>query len=331
MKIFVQILLIAISIAQVSCGLAGRYNPEDKPYVPAEEFSRKHGGVLSYQSEGQNQVEGRARLSDESNASIATKHNGFQGDPKYTKDGFKLKKTFQVTPVQQTENDSNNGGPAEQASTVSDWQVPRPPVIPAGSSAPYYNGQMTPNPSLWNDESEGAFAFDDFRALHPMDVITVTIKETTRGNKKAETDAKSEYSLVAGIKSLFGWETKTLAANNTSLDPTSLISASTEAEFKGDGETKREGSLIGTISAVIMERMPNGLLRIEGTKIVSLNDEEEVMVLSGLVRTRDITATNEIDSSRIANMRIDFYGRGLVSDHNAPGWGTKLFEKIWPF
>ncbi|MCB0345856.1 MAG: flagellar basal body L-ring protein FlgH [Bdellovibrionales bacterium] len=208
---------------------------------------------------------------------------------------------------------------------------PPPPGPPPGSSSPYYRGQMTANPSLWPDNGGTASLFTDFRAYQAMDVITVVISESSVGKKKAETDAKSEFDLLAGITEFFGVETAEWAANNTSLDPTALIQANTDIELKGEGETEREGSMTGTISAVIMEVLPNGLLRIEGTKIISVNDEEEVMVISGLVRQRDVSSENRVQSGRIANMRIDFYGRGIVNDQQNYGWGAWIFKKIWPF
>ncbi len=208
---------------------------------------------------------------------------------------------------------------------------PPPPGPPPGSSSPYYRGQMTANPSLWPDNGGIASLFTDFRAFEAMDVVTVVISESQVGKKKAETDAKSEFDLLAGITEFFGVETSEWAANNTSLDPTALIQANTDIELKGEGETEREGSMSGTISAVIMEVLPNGLLRIEGTKIISVNDEEEVMVISGLVRQRDISSENRVQSGRIANMRIDFYGRGIVNDQQNYGWGAWLFKKVWPF
>ena len=64
---------------------------------------------------------------------------------------------------------------------------------------------------------------------------------------------------------------------------------------------------------------------------MSINSEEEIMVVSGLVRQRDITADNKVDSNRIANMRIDFYGHGNLSEAQSPGWGARLFGYVWPF
>ncbi len=206
-----------------------------------------------------------------------------------------------------------------------------PPAPPPGSSAPYSKGQMTSNASLWPDDTQGGSIFTDDRAFQAMDVITIVVEENTIGKKKAQTRADSEYTLLAGITNLFGLETKSWEANNTGLNPAQLINAQTKANYNGDAKTERSGSLTGRLSAVVLEVLPNGLLRIEGTKIVSINSEEEIMVLSGLVRTRDIDSLNQIISSRVANMRIDFYGQGVVGEKQTPGWGARLFEWVWPF
>ncbi|MDD2943298.1 MAG: flagellar basal body L-ring protein FlgH [bacterium] len=215
--------------------------------------------------------------------------------------------------------------------SVNEMSVSMPPGPPPGSQAPYLNGQMTGNPSLWPDEGRGAMVFRDFRAYQPMDVITIRVNENSEGKKKANTDAKSSFDLLASISQFFGVETKQWSLNNANLDPEALVGANTEMTYGGKGETTRAGSMKAMISAVIMEVLPNGLLRIEGTKILSVNKEEEVMVVSGLVRERDVDAQNTIDSAKIANMRIDFYGRGIVNDQQSPGWGYSVFKSLWPF
>lgn len=265
----------------------------------------------------------------------------FQGDPKLLNQGFELKKSFGPPPAPQQFHEGGAAHPGSRAN-LGQFPVPptaaaavpyagMPPALPPGSSAPYYNGQMTANPSLWPDEAQGAFLFNDYRASQAMDIITIVIDENNRGTKKAETETESEFDLIAGITEFFGIETTKWLANNTSLDPTQLINASTNTEYSGEGETEREGRLTGKISAVIMEKLPNGLLRVEGTKIISLNEEEEVLVISGLVRQRDISAVNEVQSSRVANVRIDFYGRGVIGEQQKPGWASRIFELVWPF
>ena len=310
--------------------------------VPAQEFSQAvkdgRGEQFSiFDSVSSTQKEERARLAAHT-PGAKFEHlelrgeNGAPGDPRYLQQGLVLRGRVEGPQTYLVEN--RQQAPEPQLSTSSQMHNPfyrENKVLPPGTSAPYIFGQKRSNPSLWPDEGQGASLFRDFRAFQPMDVITIVINESSSGEKKAETDADTEFSIVTGLEEFFGIETSKLAANNTSLDPTRLIAAETTSEFAGEGETKRSGTLNARMSAVIMEVLPNGLLRVEGTKIIAVNSEEEVMVISGLVRTRDITASNQVDSSRIANMRIDFYGRGLVADQQTPGWGARLIRWIWPF
>jgi len=209
---------------------------------------------------------------------------------------------------------------------------------PPGSSSPYYLGQMTANASLWPDESQQSSLFRDLRAFQPMDVVTIVISESVEGQKRTQTDSQSRFSILAAITNLFGFLSPQSATpagtwnqNNPGLDPENLINAQTNSVYQGTGQTRRLGSLKGKLSAMVLEVLPNGLLRLEGTKIISVDNEEEVMVVSGLARLRDIDPLNQLDSSRIANMRIDFYGKGVVGDTTTLGWGTRLVRSLWPF
>ncbi len=328
--ISVLVLFLALFMARPASAL----NPEEMARLYGTPAPLRAADNIDSQDELN---EARARLQDDSRIPVQRDREGhFQGDPKLIREGFSLKKSLNA-PRKHLVNDNsyNDGGVASEHTTTQSWQPPRPPStasnIPPGSRAPYYNGQMTSNPSLWPDEGQGASLFKDFRAFQAMDILTVLINESSSGKKSADTDTKSEFSILAGITEFFGLETRKWAANNTSLDPTALINASTDTEFKGEGETERTGTLIAKMSALIVEVLPNGLLRIEGNKIVSLNNEEEIMVISGLVRQRDITSRNEVDSGRIANMRVDFYGRGVVAEQQQPGWGARIIDFIWPF
>lgn len=303
--------------------------------IPAEEFSKRT-------REGDPREFSIYRVAQEAHTKSIQKQNAesngaYQGDPRYLEQGMELRKTL-VAPVADAVGNQqfvNDGAAVSAGETVPVGQPLHPPHavlgnVP-GSFAPYALGHMSSNPSLWPDEAQGGYLFSDFRAVQAMDVITIVVNESADAKKKAETDSKSEFSILAGIQSLFGIETKSWASNNEGLDPEALIQATTTTDFKGEGETKRQGTLKARISAVVMEVLPNGLLRLEGTKILSLNAEEEIMVISGLVRPRDVTADNQVDSSRIANMRIDFYGRGTLGQQQSQGWGVRIFETVWPF
>lgn len=302
------------------------------PYVPAQEFTRSVGesGGKSANMHSHENIRARMARGDVDSDPRQETMGAYNGDPRYLSQGYTLRKSVgtPAMPVA-TKSLTDEGAANPQLNTPP--QLPHPPSVPPGSRAPYYNGQMTSNPSLWPDDGNSAALFKDFRAFQSMDLITIVVNESSTGKKNAVTETESEFSILAGISNFFGIETRKWAANNDSLDPSKMISATTETEFKGDGETQRSGSLRARISAVIMEMLPNGLLRIEGTKIVSINSEEEIMVISGLVRQRDVTSVNEVDSGRIANMRIDFYGRGVIGDEQAPGWGARIIRWFWPF
>jgi flagellar L-ring protein precursor FlgH len=163
-----------------------------------------------------------------------------------------------------------------------------------------------------------------------LDLLTIVVTENASGAKSADTEVKSESSIQAAITNLLGFEQDAVNAKMT-LDPSALVNASTTNDFKGEGETNRTGSLKAKMSAMVVEVLPGGILRIEGEKIVSVNNEEEVMRISGLVRPRDVTSINEVDSSKIANLRIDYFGKGDVAEYQRAGWGARLIRNLWPF
>ncbi len=307
--------------------------------IPAQEFSRsvKEGRAEEFTIfDYENGSHARGRLDEfaKSPNDVLPENPRLHltdGDPRFLEKGLELRNSVQI-PNPKIEEQLRNeiqSGSARGAFHPTMAQIA--PNRPPGSSAPYISGQMRPNPSLWPDEGYGSSLFRDVRAFQPMDIVTILVNESSEGTKKAETDTETKFSLKAAIEKFFGVETKDWASNNTALDPADLINATTTSKFEGDGETTREGRLKAQISAVIMEVLPNDLLRIEGTKIISVNNEEEVMVISGLTRQRDITAKNQVDSSRIANMRIDFYGRGVVAENQSPGWLARIIRNIWPF
>lgn len=203
-------------------------------------------------------------------------------------------------------------------------------IEPPPYRGPLRTGESSANPSLWR-EGEGATSlFHDFRAFQPMDLVTVLVTEITEGRKQADTRVNSQSNITAAISAFLGLE-KAIPASNPEVDPTALLDATTATQVEGRGETLRRGQLRGTISCMVQEVLPSGILRIQGEKIISVNDEEQIMVMSGLVRPRDVNSRNEVDSGKIANMRIDYYGKGTIGVIQSPGWLMKIVMNIWPF
>jgi flagellar L-ring protein precursor FlgH len=110
-----------------------------------------------------------------------------------------------------------------------------------------------------------------------------------------------------------------------------LLAGSSALNFAGQGSTSRTGQLQALLSARVVEVFHNGDLGIEGVKEVTINRERQVLRIRGIVRQRDITPTNVILSTAIANMEVVFDGKGIVSDANKPGFLYRLLQWITPF
>jgi len=203
-----------------------------------------------------------------------------------------------------------------------------------GLSRPYQGPLQVGDPgvtaSLWRESGANTDIFRDHRAYRPMDLITIVVTESSEGSNEADTESERTSSILAGITNLFNYELDA-QASNPGLDTSALVNADFSSSFEGEGETNRAGSLRGQISAMVVEVLPSGVMRIEGEKIISVNSEEQIMVISGLVRPRDVNSRNEVQSGQIANLRVDYYGKGVVGDVQYVGWLGRILTKIWPF
>ena len=180
--------------------------------------------------------------------------------------------------------------------------------------------------TLWNgDESNW---LSDVKARRVGDIVTVIIQEKASASKEATTATDRSSTIAAGISSLFGLE-KT--AENNGLSPASLIGASSDNKFAGTGKTTRTENLVATLTTQVVEAYPNGNLKIRGGKSVTVNNENQLIYLTGIVRPFDVTADNTVDSGNILNAQISYTGKGAVSDKQKPGWLGRIFDNVWPF
>ncbi|WP_456388242.1 flagellar basal body L-ring protein FlgH [Desulfolithobacter sp.] len=182
--------------------------------------------------------------------------------------------------------------------------------------------------SLWPGEREGLYA--DVKARRVGDIVTITIKEEARASKEASTQSGRDTSMSAGIPALFGLE-KSIMAKNQKVDMTTLLDATFSNQFKGSGKTMRKEDLVATLTTQVIKVYPNGTMKIRGGKSIIVNNEEQIIYLTGIVRPEDITADNTIDSSHILNARIAYTGKGALSDKQKPGWLMRIVDNVWPF
>ncbi len=182
--------------------------------------------------------------------------------------------------------------------------------------------------SLYNPDQVSIFS--DHKAQNVGDILTVTIQEKASANKTANTSTGRNSSMTAGIPSLFGLQDNAIYTKN-GIDFTNLVSASFQNDFAGKGSTTRSDTLTASLTTQVVGRYPNGQLKIRGGKEVMVNNEVQIIYLTGIVRPVDITAANTISSDKILNARISYTGEGVISDKQSPGWLMRGLDNLWPF
>ena len=189
-------------------------------------------------------------------------------------------------------------------------------------------GQHTPG-SLWSNSQSSMFS--DHKAQNVGDIVTVLISEQSSASKEAKTTGDRTSSISASIPNLFGLESSDEITEDTGLDLSNLVKADFNDKFEGDGSTTRKGELTASLTTQVIGRYPNGNYKIRGGKEVMVNNEVQVIYLTGIIRPVDITAANTVDSNKVLNARISYTGNGSVGDKQQPGWLMRTLDNVWPF
>jgi len=197
-------------------------------------------------------------------------------------------------------------------------------VNQAQASAPEAQQRQTNEGSLWGRRQQEVFA--DNKASQVGDIITVRLTENTEGSNTASTQASRETANAAGVSAFFGAQ-DSLPGDN----PATAVQQNTSNDLDGEGETSRAANLSGNMTAVVLRVFPNGNMRIKGRRGVTINNEKQNMMLTGIIRPQDIGPSNSITSSQIANARIRYSGEGVVARQQDEGWMTRFLHVIWPF
>lgn len=187
--------------------------------------------------------------------------------------------------------------------------------------------------ALWPGDTTENLLFVDTKAKEVGDIITVLISESSTSSQAATTDTSRASTTAMSWESFLGLPSNLGAQNflgsGAQFDP--RVAAALNRSNKGAGTTTRNGSLTATVTAIITHIYPNGNFAIEGTRSVTVNNEEQTMVLRGLIRPVDVNFNNTISSSLIANASISYSGNGVVADEQRVGWASRVLSFIWPF
>lgn len=209
---------------------------------------------------------------------------------------------------------------------------PSPPFVPTAIRNIPLAPTKPPEGSIY-DPNSNVGLFQDFRARKTGDVITILIEEDLKGEKNVETNTDKESEISSGIGGVFGTGLANMLspAGTTVSDPTTMFTGSSKDTFKGTGKTSRDANLKGTVSARVVDVFPDGNLMVEGTRELKINNESQYLILTGIVRPKDIKSDNTISSTKLADARISYTGGGALSEKTNPGWFSRLLGVFAPF
>jgi flagellar L-ring protein precursor FlgH len=189
----------------------------------------------------------------------------------------------------------------------------------------------TPKPatgSLFVDRN--ADLFSDLRAKNVGDIVIVEVVENSKAKKKADTKAERTNEYSAGIPNFLGYESS-LVPTRGDVDPSNLVKADFTSKHDAKASMTKEDSMTTSIGCTVMEVLPGGNLLIRGSREIQVAGETQHIILEGKIRPSDVTNANTVFSTQLADARIFYTGRGVLTDKQKPGWLARLLDTIWPF
>ncbi|WP_108463026.1 flagellar basal body L-ring protein FlgH [Devosia naphthalenivorans] len=181
--------------------------------------------------------------------------------------------------------------------------------------------------SLYRTSAKGFFK--DERAHRIGDILTILVTIDDSAKMANTTSSGRTASNSAGMGGIFGSAVTNLSGG--SIDPSAAIDFTSGMQNAGNGSVNRSESLETSVAAVVTQVLPNGNLVIEGRQEVRVNFEVRDLIVAGIVRPSDIQANNTIPSSKIAEARISYGGRGQITEVQQPRYGQQVMDAILPF
>lgn len=185
------------------------------------------------------------------------------------------------------------------------------------------------DPSLWS-AGRGSL-LGDRRASLRGDIVTVVIEIDESAEISNSTSRSRGGSESFGLPSLFGLPQRIDRHLPEDASMSDAFSAQSSSESSGQGSVRRNEELTLRIAATVIETLPNGILQIQGSQEVRVNNEIRELLVSGYVRPADISRQNEITYDKIASARISYGGRGDISAVQRPRYGQQIADVVLPF
>jgi flagellar L-ring protein precursor FlgH len=179
------------------------------------------------------------------------------------------------------------------------------------------------NGAIWQP-GQGRSLLEDRRARYVGDIITVNLVERTSAQKNANSSADRKSSLSGGL---------TAASDKLPLSRLAGLTAEagSQSAFEGKGAAAANNAFSGTITVTVIDVLANGNLLVSGEKMLTINQGNEFIRFSGVVNANNVTASNTVQSTQVADARIEYRGSGFVEEANSMGWLHRFFNFINPF
>lgn len=165
--------------------------------------------------------------------------------------------------------------------------------------------------------------FEDRRARFVGDTITINIAEKTQASKKSDTKAERSQAIETSVPTVSGLPFKSAQGMALTVDSSN--------KFGGKGENSSTNDFTGTITATVIEVYPNGNLLVSGEKMIGLKEGEEFVRFSGVVNPNTITSANTVQSTQVADARMEFKANGFLDSAQVMGWLGRFFLSFMPF
>lgn len=204
----------------------------------------------------------------------------------------------------------------------------RPPV-PISVMRPVPPESLVPRKgSIWQTSDRNTLFLDN-KARNVGDIVTVRIIENSNAKKEAKTGLNRSGNNALGLVGGLAGDLQNVLGVPTALrGDGDVLGVRNTNDFKGDAKTERNSVLKAIVSCVVTEILPNGNLRVEGRQDITVNNENQFILISGVIRPEDITPQNEVASSQMADARIEYSGEGDVNDQQGPSWLGRIFSTI---
>jgi flagellar L-ring protein precursor FlgH len=204
-------------------------------------------------------------------------------------------------------------------------ETPHPPKDDDGMS---WAAEPAPKPSngaIYQTGREVAL-FENPIAHHVGDIVTIVLNEQTAAQKTSSTNTNKATTIALPGMTILG---KALTVHGVPIMSNNIADTT---KFAGEGDSAQSNSLQGYVTVTVQKVLPNGNLYVKGEKWIGINQGQEYVIMSGVIRPIDLASDNSIASSQVANAKISYGGKGALADANAQGWLSRFFNSPWtPF